>query len=330
MFAQNHITLNQCTTQNYTDCSVALYSVCIKQNHITLNQCTAQNYTDCSVALHNVCIKQNHITLNQCTIQNYTDCSVALHNVCLKQNHITLNQCTTQNYTDCSVALHNVCIKQNHITLNQHTSHNYANWLQCCLSQCWHQNHVTLNHPQPCTPADSLPFALRRVGYAEDRGAGDTVNTSLTMRCTCSTRSLKPCPAGHTLCRKSVERVAGKDLMNRAEILPDYELLRCHRNVSSGTRECVLAPGPACVRFAKLPVAKISSVKTPGLPSDTVVRQTDFDVTIGQCVVSDRNLSCAILIRHKTLSDVEVSLLPKQLCVLSHCRRTVPDGGSGS
>ena len=32
----------------------------------------------------------------------------------------------------------------------------------------------------------------------------------------------------------------------------------------------------------------------------TVVRLTD--VTIGQCVVSDRNLARAILIRHKTLS----------------------------
>ena len=127
-----------------------------------------------------------------------------------------------------------------------------------------------------------------------------------------------------------MERLAGKDLTSRAEILPEYKLQRRHRNVSSGTRECVLALGPACVRFAELPVAKISSVNAPDPPSDTVVRQTDFDVTIGQCVVSDRNLACAILIRHKTLSDVEVSLLPKQLCVLSHCRRTVPDGGSGS
>ena len=37
--------------------------------------------------------------------------------------------------------------------------------------------------------------------------------------------------------------------------------------------------------------------------SDTVVRQTEFDVTIGQCVVSDRNLARAALIRHKTLSN---------------------------
>ena len=45
--------------------------------------------------------------------------------------------------------------------------------------------------------------------------------------------------------------------------------------------------------------------------SDTVVRQTDFDVIIGQCVVSDRNLAWAILIKHKELSagKVKVCLL---------------------
>ena len=39
---------------------------------------------------------------------------------------------------------------------------------------------------------------------------------------------------------------------------------------------------------------------------------TDFDVNIGRCVVSDRNLACAAFIRHKTLSDdmVKVCLLP--------------------
>ena len=48
----------------------------------------------------------------------------------------------------------------------------------------------------------------------------------------------------------------------------------------------------------------------PGPLSRTVVRQTDFDVTIGQWVVSDRNPSYAFLIR---LSDVEVRvcLLPE-------------------
>ena len=42
--------------------------------------------------------------------------------------------------------------------------------------------------------------------------------------------------------------------------------------------------------------------------SDTVVRQTDFDVNIGQCLLSDRNLVCATLIKHKTLSDGEASV----------------------
>ena len=43
------------------------------------------------------------------------------------------------------------------------------------------------------------------------------------------------------------------------------------------------------------------------------VRQSDSDVTIGQSDnVSERNLACAILIRHKTLSDDRV-----QICLLS-------------
>ena len=35
----------------------------------------------------------------------------------------------------------------------------------------------------------------------------------------------------------------------------------------------------------------------------SVVQQTDFDVTVGQCVVSGNDLARAILIRHETLSD---------------------------
>ena len=63
----------------------------------------------------------------------------------------------------------------------------------------------------------------------------------------------------------------------------------------------------------------------------TAVRQTDFDVIIGQFVVSDRNLGCKILIIHSTLSDGEVGVcpLPWQLCALSHCRMTGSDCGCG-
>lgn len=43
-------------------------------------------------------------------------------------------------------------------------------------------------------------------------------------------------------------------------------------------------------------------------PSGTVVQQTD--ITIRECIVSDRNVACALLIRHNTLSDGEVSVLP--------------------
>ena len=50
----------------------------------------------------------------------------------------------------------------------------------------------------------------------------------------------------------------------------------------------------------------------PDSLSDSVVRRTDFDVTIRQYVVSGRDLACAILIVHKTVSDdeVKVCLLP--------------------
>ena len=50
----------------------------------------------------------------------------------------------------------------------------------------------------------------------------------------------------------------------------------------------------------------------PDSRSGTVVRQTDFDVTIGQSLVSDSNPTCAVHIRTKTLSggEVKVCLLP--------------------
>ena len=46
--------------------------------------------------------------------------------------------------------------------------------------------------------------------------------------------------------------------------------------------------------------------------SGTVVQQTDFDLTIEQCVVTNVDLACAILIRQRTLFDgeVKVRLLP--------------------
>ena len=49
--------------------------------------------------------------------------------------------------------------------------------------------------------------------------------------------------------------------------------------------------------------------------SDTVMRQAYLDVTIGHCVVSDRNLPRAILIGRKTLSPVK----SKSVCSHSNC-----------
>ena len=40
--------------------------------------------------------------------------------------------------------------------------------------------------------------------------------------------------------------------------------------------------------------------------SSTVAQQSHSDVTIGKCLVSDRNLACAVVIRHKTVSDKEL------------------------
>ena len=50
--------------------------------------------------------------------------------------------------------------------------------------------------------------------------------------------------------------------------------------------------------------------------SGTVV-QTDFDVTVGQCIVSDRNPACAVLIRHETLFRSTVK--SHSLCSQANC-----------
>ena len=47
---------------------------------------------------------------------------------------------------------------------------------------------------------------------------------------------------------------------------------------------------------------------SPDPLSGTVVRQTEFDITIEQCIVSHRNLAYAVLIRLKILSDDEVKV----------------------
>ena len=73
-----------------------------------------------------------------------------------------------------------------------------------------------------------------------------------------------------------------------------------------------------CRRTHQVVRATINSLCSHPTPSykerlrssvSTVVRQTDFDVTIGQKVLYDGNLACAILSKYKTLSDNKVSLL---------------------
>ena len=48
-------------------------------------------------------------------------------------------------------------------------------------------------------------------------------------------------------------------------------------------------------------------------------RTTDFYVTIGQCVVSDRNLACAVLIRRKTFRRWSLFFLLPSFPLAHHC-----------
>ena len=70
----------------------------------------------------------------------------------------------------------------------------------------------------------------------------------------------------------------------------------------------VLSPlSPHAIHHLSLNEPSVS--QGPDQSSDTVVGLTDFDVTIGYCV-SDENVTYAILIKYKTLSDGEVKTCP--------------------
>ena len=78
-----------------------------------------------------------------------------------------------------------------------------------------------------------------------------------------------------------------------------------------GTNEIAYCIG---VPVATVRIVGLSLIVDKGLegldpPSNTVVRQTDLDVTIRQCLLSDMNPACAIVIRRKTLY-VFVTLSP--------------------
>ena len=56
--------------------------------------------------------------------------------------------------------------------------------------------------------------------------------------------------------------------------------------------------------------------KGPSELSGAVAQQAVFDITTRQCAVSDRNLACADLIRHQTMSQ---SVESKPVCSHSNC-----------
>ena len=77
-----------------------------------------------------------------------------------------------------------------------------------------------------------------------------------------------------------------------------------------GTNEIAYCIG---VPVATVRIVGLSLIVDKGLegldpPSNTVVRQTDLDVTIRQCLLSDMNPACAIVIRRKTLYGPSSSL----------------------
>ena len=76
---------------------------------------------------------------------------------------------------------------------------------------------------------------------------------------------------------------------------------------------------------------KVTLLSGPHPLSGTVLRQADFDETIGQCLVSDRTLACIFLIRKgdNLLKGNQSYLLPQHLHTLSHCRTSEPNSGSG-
>ena len=60
---------------------------------------------------------------------------------------------------------------------------------------------------------------------------------------------------------------------------------------------------------------EIHHIKCPDPPPGSATGHTGFDAAIGQWGVSDRNLACTVLTRHKTLSDRNYSLRVR-VCLL--------------
>ena len=121
---------------------------------------------------------------------------------------------------------------------------------------------------------------------------------------------------------------------NRETLPPDcHSTDRCHHQTLSFNRQ--MLPSDTVIQQRQTsPSLTSDTVIQQTSPSDTVVQQTSpsdtviqqtspsntvtqqTDITIRQIVASDSNLGCAVLIRHKTLSDGKVRFCSHCNCML--------------
>ena len=113
-----------------------------------------------------------------------------------------------------------------------------------------------------------------------------------------------------------------------------HDARKSHHSSSSGLVECagnykfeiMCYNVPSCV----IVTGRVSStllcqhcinnrqLKTRSIIAGTHAQQTDSDVTIGLCAVSDTNVAYAILIRHKKMSKREVKILSAAIATVGY------------
>ena len=156
--------------------------------------------------------------------------------------------------------------------------------------------------PNPLLDTVVLTDRLRHRHVASDRNLACTF---LIRHKTLSEGAISVCIFPQQLCLFfcTVVWQADFDISNKQCLVPDRNLactfLIRHKTLSEGAVSVCVFPQQLSLFFP------------------TVIWQADFDVTIRQCLVPDRNLACSFLIRHKMLSDSVVNVclhpLPEQL-----------------